>query len=367
MKLLSEVMKMTRSRRIDIPNPTMLRSYLEEESDPTVRLRLILLNLIAKLPRSLSLAQICAMVDVPEPTAYVWVRAWRERSYQGVCHPTETGGKPGRPPSLDDTDLATLKSLLDARPFWLTREVRTLIHEQFDVELSVSQVTRILREKLGMHFGKPYPHDDKRPRDAEAQLEARLITAYERLRAQGLSDEGIAIGFLDEASPQLTANTTRVWHFDHAEIAKNTARLKANAIGFYALVGESVQDFLPRSDQAAIAEFFASIRAANPNYEAIIVVLDNFSSHHGADVKQAAEDNAIELVFLPAYAPDLNPIEFIWKTIKRVISVSFISSLDELRSQIRRTWNESAQYCSYARWWVERFVPHVLSYKEFCG
>lgn len=130
-----------------------------------------------------------------------------------------------------------------------------------------------------------------------------------------------------------------MWHFGHAEIAKNTARVKANAIGFYALVGESVQDFLPRSDQTAIAEFFAAIRAANPDYRAIMVILDNFSSHHSAEVKQAAENNAIELVFLPPYAPDLNPIEFIRKTLKRVISVSFISSIDELRSRIRTTWN----------------------------
>lgn len=360
-------MKMPRSRRIDIPNATLLRHYLEQESDPAVRLRLILLNLIAELPRSLSLAQICALVDVPEPTTYVWVRAWRERGYRGVCHPTETGGEPGRPPSLDGSDLAALKALLETRPFWLTREVRTLIREQFAVELSISQVTRILREKFGMHFGKPYPHDDKRPCDAEAQLEARLITVYERLRAQGLSDEQIAIGFLDEASPQLTANTARVWHFGHGEIAKNTARLKANAIGFYAIVGKSVQDFLPRSDQTAIAQFFAAIHAANPDFRAIIVILDNFSSHHAADVKQAAEDHAIQLIFLPPYAPDLNPIEFIWKTIKRVISVSFIGSLDELRGQIRRTWNDAAQRCSYARWWIERFVPHVLDYKGFCG
>jgi hypothetical protein len=72
-------MKMARSRRIEIPNKTLLRRYLEEERDPTVRLRLTLLNLLAELPRSLSLAQICAMVDVPEPTAYVWVRAWLPR------------------------------------------------------------------------------------------------------------------------------------------------------------------------------------------------------------------------------------------------------------------------------------------------
>ncbi|MBK1704417.1 hypothetical protein CKO40_07670 [Halochromatium glycolicum] len=355
-------MKMTRSRRIEIPNKTLLRRYLEEEKDPTVRLRLTVLNLIAELPRSLSLAQICVMVDVPEPTAYVWVRAWRDRE-----HPTESGGEPGRPPALDDDDLNALKALLEDRPFWQTREVRTLIREHFGVTLSESQVSRILRDKLGMHFGKPYPYDAKRPSDAEAQLEQRLIDAYERLRAQGLSDTEIALGFLDEASPQLTANTARVWHFGHGEITKNTARLKANAIGFYALIGTSLQDFLPRSNQTAIAAFFDAIKAANADYQAIIAILDHFSSHHAAEVKQAAKEHAIELVFLPPYAPDLNPIEFIWKSVKRVISVNFIGSLDELKHHIRVTFNEASQYCSYARSWIERFVPHVLDYKEFCG
>jgi len=358
---------MSRSRRIEIPNTTLLRRYLQEEKDPTVRLRLTLLNLLAELPRSLTLEQISAMVDVPEPTVYVWVRAWRERGYRGVCHPTETGGEAGRPPSLDDSDLAALKGLLEERPFWQTREVRTLIREHFGVSLSESQVSRILRDKLGMHFGKPYPHDAKRPADAEAQLEGRLVDAYERLRAQGLSDEEIALGFLDEASPQLSANTVRVWHFGHGGITKTTARLKANAIGFYALIGASVQDFLPRSNQTAIAEFFQALRAANAGYRAIIVILDNFSSHHAAEVKQAAKAHAIELVFLPPYAPDLNPIEFIWKTVKRVISVNFIGSLDELKHHIRVTFNEASQYCSYARYWMERFVPHVVDYKEFCG
>ncbi|WP_200345613.1 IS630 family transposase [Halochromatium glycolicum] len=353
---------MTRSRRIEIPNKTLLRRYLEEEKDPTVRLRLTVLNLIAELPRSLSLAQICVMVDVPEPTAYVWVRAWRDRE-----HPTESGGEPGRPPALDDDDLNALKALLEDRPFWQTREVRTLIREHFGVTLSESQVSRILRDKLGMHFGKPYPYDAKRPSDAEAQLEQRLIDAYERLRAQGLSDTEIALGFLDEASPQLTANTARVWHFGHGEITKNTARLKANAIGFYALIGTSLQDFLPRSNQTAIAAFFDAIKAANADYQAIIAILDHFSSHHAAEVKQAAKEHAIELVFLPPYAPDLNPIEFIWKSVKRVISVNFIGSLDELKHHIRVTFNEASQYCSYARSWIERFVPHVLDYKEFCG
>jgi transposase len=67
--------------------------------------------------------------------------------------------------------LTALKALLEDRPFWQTREVRTLIREHFGVTLSESQVRRILRNKLGMHFGKPYPGDAKRPSDAKAQLE----------------------------------------------------------------------------------------------------------------------------------------------------------------------------------------------------
>ena len=80
-------MTMTRSRRIDIPNRTALRSYLEQQRNPTVRLRMILLNPIAELPRPLSLAQIGAMVDVPEPTVYLGVHARREHGYQSVGHP----------------------------------------------------------------------------------------------------------------------------------------------------------------------------------------------------------------------------------------------------------------------------------------
>ncbi|MHC1582040.1 MAG: transposase [Candidatus Syntropharchaeia archaeon] len=39
-------------------------------------------------------------------------------------------------------------------------------------------------------------------------------------------------------------------------------------------------------------------------------------------------------VFLPPYSPDLNPIEQIWRIIKRVLSPLFIKTLDELKEVI---------------------------------
>ncbi|MCW7076570.1 MAG: transposase, partial [Candidatus Syntrophoarchaeum sp.] len=46
----------------------------------------------------------------------------------------------------------------------------------------------------------------------------------------------------------------------------------------------------------------------------------------------------IYLVYLPPYSPDLNPIEFVWKSIKRRFS-RLVESL------------------SFAESWIEKFIP----------
>jgi transposase len=43
------------------------------------------------------------------------------------------------------------------------------------------------------------------------------------------------------------------------------------------------------------------------------MILDNFQSHKAKIARQYAEDHGINLIYLPPYSPDLNPIEFIWK------------------------------------------------------
>jgi transposase len=359
---------MNPGRRVEVPHAEMVRLHLAQEHDWIIRQRLTLLNLILELPESVTLADICRGLNIPLSTAYVWLRAWREHGYPGLSHPLETGeGSPGRRAALSDTDLAQLRQLLEAQPVWTTTQVRDLIKRQWNIDYSPSQVARILRNKLKMHFGKPYPHDSRRPPDAEERLENSLIQVYSDLMDQGFSEKEIALGFLDEASPQLTANTVRVWHFGKGQSVKDTTKRKANTIGFYAVAGRSVHDFLDGSTADSIAEFLPKIRKANADYGVVVVVLDNFTSHRAAVLQQAAEDNDILLVYLPPYSPDLNPIEFIWKSIKRAISVHFISSTDEMQQVITDDWNDCVQYLSFAKNWIERFVGSVISYKEICA
>ena len=138
------------------------------------------------------------------------------------------------------------------------------------------------------------------------------------------------IGFFDESSPQTTANTQRLWSLTKPTVKKNTNRLRANAFGFYAVLGSSVVDFKEKSRKEYVVEFLEKIRKYNPKGR-IMVILDNFSSHHANLTLEKAEKLNIDLVFLPPYSPNLNPIEFIWKTIKRELSPLFIETKNQLK------------------------------------
>lgn len=50
-----------------------------------------------------------------------------------------------------------------------------------------------------------------------------------------------------------------------------------------------------------------------------IVVLDNLSSHKVAGVREAIERAGAELVYLPPYSPDFNPIEQVMSKLKNEI------------------------------------------------
>jgi transposase len=346
-----------------INNAFLLPVYVDKEEDSRVKYRLAFLNSIKAMDYDLEKA--CLIFRIAIPTAYVWIRQWNEQGRDGLVHPFHYSDRPcGHPSKLTAEELGELKLILLAKDKWLTREIHDLIVKLWDVDLSRWQISRILKGKFKMHLSKPYPHDYRRPDNAEALLQASLDAAYQKLEAKGFSKQEIAIGFLDEASPQTTANTVRFWHFgDHLDITKDTTKRKANSIGFYAIHGESVQDFLPDSTQESIAAFLTQVGKANTAYQATMVVLDNFSSHVSLKAQESASRANLELVFLPAYSPDLNPIEFIWKTIKRRVSENFINSLDYLKGVISNSWNNESKSMDYAKSWIEQFTPW-LGYRE---
>ena len=50
-----------------------------------------------------------------------------------------------------------------------------------------------------------------------------------------------------------------------------------------------------------------------------IVILDNLSAHKSQDAYNTIREMSAECLFLPAYSPDLNPIEKMWSKVKQLL------------------------------------------------
>ena len=131
--------------------------------------------------------------------------------------------------------------------------------------------------------------------------------------------------------------------------------MRVNTFGFYAINGESVVDFKEDSKKESVCEFLEEIRNRNPE-KTIVIVLDNFRSHWARKKRIKAEKLNMVLVYLPPYSPDLNPIEQIWRAIKRVLSPLFIKTLEELKEVISNSFYQLTQRISFAEKWIIKFL-----------
>jgi len=93
------------------------------------------------------------------------------------------------------------------------------------------------------------------------------------------------------------------------------------------------------------ANFFATYvkkSLVNELNKGDILVLDNLSSHkayNGACLKPLI-DKGVEILWLPPYSPDLNPIELSWAKLKTIIKKHKPRAVDELMRVLKTALEE---------------------------
>ncbi len=65
-----------------------------------------------------------------------------------------------------------------------------------------------------------------------------------------------------------------------------------------------------------------------------VVVMDNLSSHKVAGVRERIEAAGAELLYLPPYSPDLNPIEKAWAKLKQLLRTAKARTAEALEQAI---------------------------------
>ena len=67
-----------------------------------------------------------------------------------------------------------------------------------------------------------------------------------------------------------------------------------------------------------------------------VVVMDNLSSHKGSRVRELLEERGCELIYLPPYSPDLNPIEEAFAKLKALLRRAGARTCEALMEAIGR-------------------------------
>ena len=71
-----------------------------------------------------------------------------------------------------------------------------------------------------------------------------------------------------------------------------------------------------------------------------VVVMDNLSSHKRARTRELIESTGAELVFLPPYSPDLNPIEMVFSKVKHLLRSIACRTKEQLWNAMQSVLNE---------------------------
>jgi len=73
---------------------------------------------------------------------------------------------------------------------------------------------------------------------------------------------------------------------------------------------------------------------------------DGAPGHAAADTATDLQERGIEVIFWPAFSPDLNPIERVWHIMKNYLQDNFPEhmSYDRLRSAVKEAWEVIGQF-----------------------
>jgi transposase len=167
-------------------------------------------------------------------------------------------------------------------------------------------------------------------------------------RKKGGLKNGGKVYFVDAAHVLHTALPSQGWikRQQTVQLKTNSGRNRLNILGAYS---PDTQDLIylegrESVDAERVAQLLRTIRAANPGVP-LLLVLDNAPYNRAPAVTQAADDLAIELLYLPTYSPNLNLIERFWKFLKRKVARNrYYPTFAEFRGAVQNLLTNLAAY-----------------------
>ena len=289
------------------------------------------------------------------------VRRWRQRFATDPRLKTiDDLPRSGRPPSVAPETHAKLISLACDRPegvpfrnVWTQATLRVALREETGVDLSVSEVGRILRAaELRLHMNESWLHSP----DPEFIPKARRLCALYLKPPQNAAvvcvDEKTGMQALERKHPGRGPVPGHVEKTEFEYIRHGTKTL----IAAFDIRSGKVFGQVRRRTADGLVAFMEALAKRYPVGE-VYVVWDNLNVHHDGPRKRWTQFNErhggrFHFVYTPLHASWLNQIE-LWFSIlhRRVLWRASFRSADELARTVRgfiAFWNR--RECHPFRW-----------------
>ena len=272
-------------------------------------------------------------------TIYKWLRAAR-RGGEGALKARK---HPGRKSTLTARQKLQVRGWINGKDprqygfdfgLWTRQIVAALIEQKFGAHIGVTAVGRLLAE-LDITPQKPLRRAYERDPAAIKRWTTEVFTGL-RARAKRV---GAKIFFLDEAGVRSDQVLGRTWGVrgKTPEVATSGRRQSVSAISAVNARGAFWYEiYTERLNALRFLELLKHFMRGRKG--PVFLVLDGHPAHIAKAVAQYVQSlkGRLELHFLPGYAPELNPDEFVWNHLKgQGVSKKPLRRDESLRSRVQ--------------------------------
>src|SRR5215470_10978347 len=255
-------------------------------------------------------------------TIYKWLRAvkGKGRGLDALAARKATG----RPRSLTKSQQARIFRWINGKDprqygfdfgLWTRKIVAELISDKFGIQLSLASVGKLLAEQ-GLTPQKPLRRAYER--DPEA-IDAWKRDTYPSIAAEA-KRQGAEIYFWDESGFRADAVQGRTWGVKGQTPVVEVPG-KRQSISAASAVNSKGGFWFATYRGAMSAELFVAMLklVVRGRRKPLFLILDSLPAHKAKVVLDYVEGTGgkLKLIFLPGYAPELNPDELVWSHMKR--------------------------------------------------
>jgi transposase len=295
---------------------------------------------VARVVAGDSQADVASSLQVHHCTVWKWMAAYRSGGSEVLTSRRSTG----RPPALDDGQLARLRRIIVGRnplqlnfgvALWTLPIIRQLVERMFGVALHETTIARMLN-KLGLTPQKPtrqaFQRDDEAcQRWATVEFPA-IVREVRRKQATLL--------FLDESAMHEDGSIGTTWAEKgrRPTVRVSGSRRRVNIISAVSPRGRLwFRCFRGTLTADRFVEFLRALRRDIRGD--LVIVLDRHATHTAAATRRylLTVGQRMTVHCLPAYAPDMNPDEHVWGYLKGLFRRDPVAQSEDFHESVQLT------------------------------